>query len=139
MPSFSLPQSFARFTPDLVRFNERTRARLDPLFRRRWVRRLAWAAVAGYVLFILIWLIFATGLPSSEKLLAYQPPLPSSVRGYNGNPIGTYARERRVELDFDEYPQLVVDAFIAAEDKTFFSHGGIDYPGLIGAVADYTK
>ena len=35
-------------------------------------------------------------------------------------------------------PPLVVNAFISAEDKTFFSHGGIDYPGLVGAVVDYT-
>ncbi|HUP67518.1 MAG TPA: PBP1A family penicillin-binding protein, partial [Sphingomicrobium sp.] len=47
-------------------------------------------------------------------------------------------RERRVELDYDEYPPLVIQAFISAEDKTFFTHGGIDYPGLIGAVFDFT-
>ena len=72
-------------------------------------------------------------------MLAYQPPLPTNVRGYDGNPVQTFARERRVELAYDEYPQLVVDAFISAEDKTFFSHGGIDYPGLVGAVFDYTR
>ena len=129
--------SLASSVPDLVRFNERVRARLDPLFRRRWVRRSAWALFAAYVLFVVVWLVFATGLPSSEKLMSYEPPLPTNVRGHDGNPIGTYARERRVELSFDEYPKLVVNAFIAAEDKTFFSHGGIDYPGLIGAVFDY--
>ena len=39
----------------------------------------------------------------------------------------TFARERRVELSYDEFPPLVVHAFISAEDKTFFKHGGIDY------------
>jgi penicillin-binding protein 1A len=43
-----------------------------------------------------------------------------------------------VELAYDEYPPLVINAFISAEDKTFFSHGGIDYPGLVGAVFDFT-
>ena len=137
MPSLALKSP--DWMPDLVSLNERIRARMDPLFKRRWVRRLAWGGVAAYVGFILVWLLFATGLPSSEKLMAYQPPLPTNVRGYDGNPIGTYARERRVELAFDEYPPLVVNAFISAEDKTFFSHGGIDYPGLIGAVFDYTR
>ena len=124
--------------PDLVAFNARVHARVDPLFERTWVRRAAWAGLAAFGLFVLIWLYFATGLPSSEKLMAYQPPLPTNVRGYDGNPIGTYARERRVELSYDEYPPVVVQAFISAEDKTFFSHGGIDYPGLIGAVFDYS-
>src|SRR5215210_3878967 len=125
--------------PDLVGFNERVRARLDPLFGRRWVRRLAWTGFAGFLFFAGVWLFFATGLPSSEKLLAYQPPLPTNVRGYDGNPVQTFARERRVELAYDEYPPVVIQAFLSAEDKTFFSHGGIDYPGLIGAVFDFTR
>jgi penicillin-binding protein 1A len=124
--------------PDLVAFNRRVHEYVDPWFERRWVRRLTVLGLLGFALFAGVWLYFATGLPSSEKLLAYQPPLPSNIRGYNGNPVQTFARERRVELSFDEYPQVVIDAFISAEDKTFFEHGGIDYPGLLGAVGDYT-
>src|SRR5688572_24315187 len=123
--------------PDLVAFNRRVHDRVDPWFERRWVRRGAWIGGLGFLFFAAVWLFFATGLPSSEKLLAYQPPLPTNVRGYDGNPVQTFARERRVELAYDEYPPLVVNAFISAEDKTFFSHGGLDYPGLIGAVGDF--
>ena len=123
--------------PDLVAFNRRVHERVDPWFERRWVRRGAWVGGLGFLFFAAVWLFFATGLPSSEKLLAYQPPLPTNVRGYDGNPVQTFARERRVELAYDEYPQLVIDAFISAEDKTFFSHGGLDYPGLVGAVGDF--
>ncbi|HEX4762029.1 MAG TPA: PBP1A family penicillin-binding protein [Sphingomicrobium sp.] len=125
--------------PDLVAFNERVRERLEPIWDRRWVRRLSWTALALFALFAGIWMYFATGLPSSEKLLAYEPPLPTNVRGYDGDPIQTFARERRVELSYDEYPPLLVQAFISAEDKSFFRHGGIDYPGLIGAVGDYAR
>src|SRR5215208_1948763 len=124
--------------PDLVAFNRRVHERLDPWFERKWVRRVAWALAAGLLFFASVWVYFAAGLPSSEKLLAYEPPLPSNVRGYDGEPIQTFARERRVELSYDEYPPLVIHAFISAEDKTFFEHHGIDVPGLIGAVADFT-
>ncbi|MFL6744317.1 MAG: transglycosylase domain-containing protein, partial [Sphingomicrobium sp.] len=116
--------------PDLVAFNERVHTIVDPWWERLWIRRVAWAGVALFVLFAGTWLYFATGLPSSEKLLAYEPPLPGNVRGYDGDPVQTFARERRVELSYDEYPPLVVNAFISAEDKTFFRHGGIDYTGL---------
>ena len=133
MPTFAVP------LPDLVRFNQRVHDRIDPWFKRRGVRRLAWAALAGFLFFSSIWIWSAAGLPSSEKLLAYQPPLPSNVRGYDGNPVQTFARERRVELAYDEYPPVVVHAIISAEDKTFFSHGGLDYPGLIGAIFDYSR
>ncbi len=123
--------------PDLVAFNERVHALLDPWWERVWVRRLTWAGLALFTLFAGTWLYFAAGLPSSEKLLAYEPPLPTNVRGYDGDPVQTFARERRVELAYDEFPPLLRDAFISAEDKTFFTHGGIDYTGLVGAVGDY--
>ena len=123
--------------PDLVAFNRRVHARLDPLWQRIWVRRLTWTAVALFFIGALTFVYFAAGLPSAKTLLAYQSPLPSNVRGYDGNPVQTFARERRVELSFDEYPPLVVNAFVSAEDKTFFSHGGLDYPGLTKAVFNY--
>ncbi|MBA2635873.1 MAG: transglycosylase domain-containing protein, partial [Sphingomonas sp.] len=125
--------------PDLVAFNARVHGWLDPWFARRWVK---WGAIAGGALFLMfagIWLYFATGLPTAQTLLAYEPPLPTKVRSYDGDPVQTFARERRVNLTYDEYPPVVISAFLSAEDKTFFSHGGIDYPGLVGAVFDFTK
>nr|WP_084607768.1 PBP1A family penicillin-binding protein [Sphingomonas jaspsi] len=100
---------------------------------------MIYVAAAGLALFAVVWTAFSWGLPSNDKLLSYQLPLPTNVRGYDGNPVQTFARERRVELAYDEYPPLVVQAFVSAEDKTFFSHGGIDYPGLVGAVFDYSR
>jgi penicillin-binding protein 1A len=125
--------------PDLVEFNRRVHERVDPWWERLWVRRLTWAGLGLFVLFASVWLYFATGLPSSDKLLAYEPPLPTNVRGNDGDPVQTFARERRVELSYDEFPPMVIQAFISAEDKTFFQHSGIDYTGLVGAVFDYTK
>lgn len=133
-----LPQLPELPLPDFVGFNNRIHAWVDPFFERRWARRAGWIGLGGFVFFALVWVYFASGLPSSEKLLAYQPPLPSNVRGYDGNPVQTFARERRVELAYDEYPPLVVQAFLSAEDKTFFSHGGLDYPGVIKAVFNYS-
>jgi len=118
-------------------FHRRTADTLRRWWNRRWVRGLGWLVVAGYAAFLIGWVVFASGLPSSEKLLAYQSPLPTNIRGYDGQLVQTFARERRVELNYDEYPRMVVQAFVSAEDKTFFSHGGIDYPGLVGAVFDY--
>src|SRR3954466_3270565 len=123
--------------PDLVAFNERVHERIDPWWERKWIRRGTWTFGALFALFAAIWIYFASGLPSSETLLAYQPPLPTNVRGYDGTPVQTFARERRVELAYDEFPPLVVHAFISAEDKSFFQHHGIDFPGLVGAVADF--
>jgi penicillin-binding protein 1A len=111
--------------------------------RRIWGKR--WARIGAILLalpvlgYFLLWLLFAQGLPSAESLLTYQPALPSNVRDINGQPVQTFARERRVELAFEEYPPKLIQAFLAAEDRTFFQHGGIDFPGLAGAVVDYVS
>ncbi|MES2301568.1 MAG: transglycosylase domain-containing protein, partial [Pseudomonadota bacterium] len=84
-----------------------------------------------------VWLTVARGLPSADKLLTYQPPLPTMVRGYDGEIVSSYARERRVQLRFVDFPEPMINAFLSAEDKTFWTHGGIDYLGLAGAVIDY--
>jgi len=89
-----------------------------------------------FVYFIL-WFLFARGLPSTDSLLQYEPVLPTYVRDIDGAPVQAFARERRVQLTYDEFPPQLINAFLAAEDRTFFSHGGLDYPGLLGAVVDY--
>jgi penicillin-binding protein 1A len=59
------------------------------------------------------------------------------VRGVDGQIVYSYARERRVQLRFVDFPKPLINAFLSAEDKTFWTHGGVDYPGLAGAVIDY--
>ena len=111
--------------------------------RNKWVRRLgklaAWSGIVFVVLLAVAWFLFARDLPSVERLRAYEPPLPTNIRGSDGAPIQSYARERRVELAYAEYPPQLVNAFLAAEDRTFFAHHGVDYPGLLGAVLDYAR
>ncbi|MBB3878005.1 penicillin-binding protein 1A [Sphingomonas pseudosanguinis] len=109
------------------------------LWSRWWVKGLAALALLVAIGAGVFWLVFMRDLPSVDALKAYEPPLPTHVRGLDGTPIQSYARERRVELSFSEYPPLLVRAFLAAEDKSFFEHGGVDYPGLAGAVFDYAK
>lgn len=106
---------------------------------RRWFR---WGAI-GLGGFLLVWLIawalIARTLPDARTLLDYEPPLPTVVRGIDGEIVHSYARERRVQLQYVDFPEKLIEAFLAAEDKTFFSHGGIDAGGLAGAVIDYVS
>src|SRR3546814_14551576 len=95
------------------------------VWSRLWGKAIVVLAGLGLLGIFLIWLLFARGLPSVDKLRAYEPPLPTYVRGINGEPIHSYARERRVELSYDEFPPLMVKAILAAEDRTFFQHHGV--------------
>ncbi|SEH16698.1 penicillin-binding protein 1A [Sphingopyxis sp. YR583] len=107
---------------------------LSDMWGRRWFRWLGYLALAGLLGIALIWAVFARDLPSVDQLRDYEPALPTMVRDGEGKPVHAYARDRRVQLEYSEYPQLLVRSFLAAEDKTFFSHGGIDYPGIATAI-----
>ncbi|KUR71762.1 penicillin-binding protein [Novosphingobium fuchskuhlense] len=103
-----------------------------------WVRRAGYVLGVLAVLYLLVWVTVIRTLPSADKLLTYQPPLPTMVRGNDGEIVSSYARERRVQLRYVDFPEPMIHAFLSAEDKSFFSHGGVDITGLIGAMIDYT-
>ncbi|WP_298173035.1 transglycosylase domain-containing protein [Novosphingobium sp.] len=105
---------------------------------RVWVRRAGYALGVLAVLYLILWVTVIRTLPSADKLLTYQPPLPTMVRGNDGEIVSSYARERRVQLRYVDFPEPLIHAFLSAEDKSFFSHGGVDITGLIGAMVDYT-
>lgn len=91
----------------------------------------------GLALLVLAWALLVRGLPDAESLLDYETPLPTVVRGIDGEIVHSYARERRVQLQYADFPQQLIEAYLAAEDKTFFTHGGVDFLGTIGAAVDY--
>lgn len=102
--------------------------------------RIAGYALAGLiVLYLLLWVTVLRALPSADRLLSYQPPLPTMVRGVNGEIVYSYARERRVQLRFVDLPKPLINAYLSAEDKTFWTHGGVDITGTLGAVIDYAN
>lgn len=107
--------------------------RFRRLWARRWVRIFGYLAAIGLAAVAGLWFAVSRDLPSVEKLRAYEPSLPTNVRDRDGQPLQSYARLRRVELSYDEYPPLLVKAFLAAEDRTFFEHSGVDYPGIVAA------
>jgi penicillin-binding protein 1A len=105
------------------------------------VRLLAWAAglfvilaVAGLgVAYYGIW-YYSQDLPDYKALAEYQPPVTSRVHAGNGELIAEFARERRLFVPVDAIPDRVKDAFLAAEDKNFYSHPGLDFQGLARAI-----
>ncbi|TIX49972.1 penicillin-binding protein 1A [Alteraurantiacibacter aquimixticola] len=130
--AFAGVREFWRENPHLASFREHWRD-------KRWVRWGGYALAAGLAMLILGWALVARDLPDAETLLDYEPNLPSVVRGADGEIVHRYERERRVELQFKDLPTQLVNAYTSAEDKTFWSHGGIDAGGFIGAVIDYVS
>ena len=84
------------------------------------------AAVAGY-----FWL--SRDLPSVESLAEYRPPVVSEIVSADGQVIGELFEERRRVVPYERIPRHVVQAFLAAEDKNFFQHHGVDWLGTLRA------
>src|ERR1051325_5411941 len=76
---------------------------------------------------------YSRDLPDYSTLQDSQPPVMTRVHASDGALLGEYARERRLYLPIQAMPKLVTNAFLAAEDKNFYEHGGIDYSGMARA------
>lgn len=75
-------------------------------------------------------------LPDYTVLKDYQPPITTRVHAANGTLLAEYARERRLFQPIETVPAQVIQAFVSAEDKDFYTHGGIAFDGVIRALRD---
>jgi len=72
-------------------------------------------------------------LPDYSSLANYEPPITTRVYANDGALIAEYARERRLFVPIESIPRRVIDAFLSAEDKDFYSHPGVDINGVMRA------
>ncbi len=97
------------------------------------LRFLGFLFAAGTILFIagiagtagLLW-HYSKDLPDYSQLQDYEPPVMTRVHAADGSLLAEYAKERRLYLPIQAIPKLVTNAFIAAEDKNFYQHPGVD-------------
>src|SRR5277367_2146504 len=82
---------------------------------------------------------FSKDLPDYSQLQDYEPPVMTRVHASDGALLGEYSKERRLYLPIQAVPKLVINAFLAAEDKNFYEHGGIDYSGMARAAVVYAQ
>jgi penicillin-binding protein 1A len=93
---------------------------------------IVFIAVAGAAAFVL-WKV-SSELPDYEVLAKYEPPVMTRIHANDGSLIAEFSRERRIYVPITAIPACIIDAFISAEDKNFYQHGGLDVQGIIRAV-----
>lgn len=86
-------------------------------------------ALAGLIVAVYAAWLFHD-LPDASELADYRPPTATRVYAGDGTLIGEFSDERRIYVPYEQIPTPVVQAFLAAEDRNFFQHGGIDVSGL---------
>src|SRR6202158_3731686 len=113
---------------------------------RLLVRFMGFLFAAGTVVFLvgvaatagLIW-HFSKDLPDYSQLQDYEPPVLTRVHAADGSLVGEYARERRLYIPIQAVPKRVINAFLAAEDKNFYEHGGLDFTGIARAAINLVQ
>ncbi|MHA6728549.1 penicillin-binding protein 1A [Devosia sp. A369] len=78
----------------------------------------------------------AAQLPDYTVLKDYQPPVTTRVHAADGALLAEFARERRLFQPIETMPPLLIEAFLSAEDKEFYNHGGISIDGVVRALRD---
>ena len=76
---------------------------------------------------------FSFGLPKISTLADYRPAIPSRILAKDGTVLAEIAKERRRVIAMNDIPKRIVDAFLSAEDSSFYDHSGVDYLGVIRA------
>ena len=102
------------------------------------VKTVFWSGLfvifTGAVAAVLFYFYINEDLPKISKLSDYHPPVITTVYADDNRKIGEFYKERRIVVPISRIPQIVKEAFIAAEDSRFYSHPGIDIIGIFRAL-----
>ena len=82
---------------------------------------------------IVLW-TFSAKLPDYKFLKNYKPPVSSKLYSGAGELVSDFSSQKRIFVPYNAIPKTVVNAFLSAEDKNFFSHPGVDAKGIVRAV-----
>ena len=87
----------------------------------------------GLSILVILW-SFSNNLPDYKFLINYKPPVSSKVYSGEGELISDFSSEKRIFVPYNAIPVKVVNAFLSAEDKNFYSHPGVDAKGILRAI-----
>ena len=92
------------------------------------------AFIMSLLFFSLLWK-YSPELPSYSKIIEYKPELSSRLYSSDGILLKSYHKEERIFIPIERVPKHLINAFLSAEDKKFYSHSGIDLIAIMrGAI-----
>ncbi len=95
---------------------------------------LGLAAAAIYI----IWDV-SKDLPDYKQLASWEPPVMTRMHAADGSLLAEFAEERRLFVPINSVPKKLIQAYLSAEDKTFYQHGGLDWRGIGAALVRYVQ
>ena len=91
--------------------------------------------LTAFLILAVLW-AFSNNLPDYKFLKNYKPPVSSKVYSGEGELVNDFSSEKRIFVPYNAIPEKVINSFLSAEDKNFFSHPGVDAKGVLRAIVN---
>ena len=111
---------------------------MNTLFKNILIAILSFFLLISVTILIVLW-TFSNSIPDYKFLKNYKPPVSSKMYSGNGELVADFSKEKRIFVPYSAIPKNVIDSFLSAEDKNFFSHPGVDAKGVMRAIVNNIK
>ena len=106
---------------------------MSKLFKNLFIVFISFFLLSSILVLIILW-NFSNSIPDYKFLNNYKPPVSSKVYSGNGDLVADFSKEKRIFVPYNSIPKSVINAFLSAEDKNFFTHPGVDAKGVLRAI-----
>ena len=111
---------------------------MTKLFKNIFVLFLSISLLTVIIIFSILW-TFSNKIPDYKFLKNYKPPVSSKMYSGDGDLVADFSKEKRIFVPYGAIPSNVINAFLSAEDKNFFTHPGVDAKGVLRATFNNIK
>ena len=111
---------------------------MNNLLKNLFISFIGIFLLISILLLVILW-NFSNNIPDYKFLKNYKPPVSSKVYAGDGNLVADFSKEKRIFVPYRSIPKNVINAFLSAEDKNFFSHPGVDAKGVLRATINNFK
>ena len=106
---------------------------MSNLIKKILIFLISSSLISIIVVIVVLW-TFSNKLPDYKFLKMYKPAVSSKLYSGSGELVSDFSSEKRIFVPFDTIPKVVINSFLSAEDKNFFSHPGVDAKGILRAL-----
>ena len=111
---------------------------MNNLVKNIFISLLSFLLISVVFILGVLW-NFSNNIPDYKFLKNYKPPVSSKVYSGKGDLVADFSKEKRIFVPYSSIPKNVINSFLSAEDKNFFSHPGVDAKGVLRAVINNAK
>ena len=106
---------------------------MNKFLKNTLIISLSFVLLVSILIISTLW-TYSSNIPDYKFLKNYKPPVSSKVYSGNGELVADFSKEKRMFVPFNSIPKNVINSFLSAEDKNFFSHPGVDAKGVLRAI-----